>query len=54
MARIRVTGYIDTTGLDPDYVDLTDDTGLSENGFIDVPREMGLEDLDDIEFEVED
>lgn len=51
MARIKVTGYIDTAGLDPDYVDLADDTGLSEEGFIEIGNDLGL---DDAEFELED
>ena len=51
MALIKVTGYIDTDGLDPDYVDLSHDMGLSEEGYIEVSRELGLEDA---EFELED
>jgi hypothetical protein len=32
VARIRVTGYLDTDDLDPDHVDLGHETGLSGRG----------------------
>ena len=51
MARIKVTGYIDTDNLEPDLVDLAHETGLSEDGYIDVSRRL---DLDDVEFELGD
>lgn len=51
MALIKITGYIDTDGLDPDFVDLTDDTGLTSDGYSEVVHELGL---DDVTFELED
>ena len=48
MARIKVTGYIDTDALDPADVDLLHETGLSEPGFLAMSaRPMHL---DDVEF----
>jgi len=54
MALIKITGYIDTDGLDPDFVDLTDDTGLTSEGFSEVHHYLQEAGLDDIGLEVED
>lgn len=59
MARIKVTGYLDTDEMDEDHVDLNHETGLSEKGtdaassvfYNGVPYK--LTDLEDIEFELE-
>lgn len=54
MARIRVTGYIDTADLDPDRLDGDDRTGLSEQGYLDLVADengtaLKLSDLTDID-----
>lgn len=59
MARIKVTGYIDTDDLPPEHVDLSHEMGLSNKGF----EAFGVgpsihgngvsAGLDDVEFEKE-
>jgi len=64
MARIKITGYIETDNLPDEFLDSSDDTGLSNAGyeaFMGIAQVAGLEhegnlkvrDLDDIEFEQE-
>lgn len=58
MSRIKITGYVDSEDLTPEYVDLNHPTGLSEEGYLNlVGGEDGapltLVDLDDVETEVE-
>lgn len=57
MTRIKITGYVESDDLDPEHVDLTHSTGLTEDGYLDlVAGEQGkplkLTDLDDVETEV--
>lgn len=51
--RIKVTGYFHLEELDSVYVDLSDPTGLSLNGFH-VVQTWPLVDLMDLDFELED
>lgn len=51
MARIKVTGYIDTDNLLPEAVDLEHETGLTDKGFLTLSNNLGLEDA---EFELEE
>jgi hypothetical protein len=50
MARIKVTGYIDTDDLAPDDVDLSHEMGLSDKGYL---GQINSLPLDDVEFELE-
>ncbi len=50
MARIKVTGYLDTSGMDPEMVDLEHETGLSPEGFEAITGDL---DLEDVEFTLE-
>jgi hypothetical protein len=50
MARIKVTGYLDTSGMEPSMVDLGHETGLSPSGYEKVTFDL---DLDDVEFVLE-
>lgn len=57
MARIKVTGYIDSEDLDPEDVDLSDPTGFSEEGHLkhvvgEDGRALALTDLEDVDTEV--
>lgn len=59
MARLKITGYIDTAELDDSHVDLDHPSGLSSEGYDDlVTGESGsalaLTDLEDVEVEKED
>lgn len=49
--RIKVTGYLYPEDLDPAHVDLSHETGLSEDGYMALP---GRIELDDIATEVEE
>lgn len=49
--RIKVTGYLYPKIMDPENVDLSDPTGLSERGFMKIGDRLGL---DDIQFVLED
>lgn len=51
MARIKVTGYIDTDDLDPSEVDLSHEMGLSSEGYERYSTRPVM--LDDVEFELE-
>lgn len=58
MARLKITGYIETDELDPEYVDPDHPTGLTSEGYDNlIGGEMGLPlkltDLEDVEVEVE-
>jgi hypothetical protein len=50
MARIRVTGYLETDDVDPEDVDLDHKMGLSASGYEKLSSELGL---DEVEFELE-
>jgi hypothetical protein len=50
MARIKITGYLDTLNLEPQQVDEADPTGLSSDGYLEICNDLGLEDID---FELE-
>lgn len=57
MARIRVTGYLNTEDLDPDHVDLGHETGLSGRGDEAITSVYGdapvyLHDLEDLKLEL--
>lgn len=53
MARIKITGYLETTEVDsPALLDPGDPTGLSVAGFEHYRGVLGW--LDDVDFEVED
>jgi len=45
MARIKITGFIDTDDLDDEDVDLEDKTGLTSEGFDKINQEFELADL---------
>lgn len=53
MARIKVTGYIDTEELEATGVelDLSHETGLTASGFDKLSAEFGQQ-LDDVDFEL--
>lgn len=58
MARIKVTGYVDSESLEPEHVAEPDDPAgpLSEEGFIELATidgdiGMKLHNLEDLEFE---
>lgn len=58
MARIKITGYLDTEELDAEHVDLDDKTGLSEAGYEAVTTYEGqppykIADLTDVEVELQ-
>lgn len=42
MARIKVTGYIDTGDLGEEEIDLDSPTGLSAQGFENIIMDLGL------------
>ena len=52
--RIKVTGYLETDDLDPEEVDETHETGLSEEGYLRYSSGAYPLRLDDLEFEVEE
>ena len=52
MARIKVTGYIDTDELNPEYVDTSHASGLSNTGYDQLCKDMMNAGLDDAEFEL--
>lgn len=65
MARIKITGYVDTDALPAQWVDETRDDGLTSEGWeavlghtvvdgLEHEGNLRLSDLDDIEFEKED
>ncbi len=59
MARLKVVGYIESADLDPEHVDLSDDSGLSEQGYLDLivgesGMALSLMDLDDVEVTKDD
>lgn len=45
MARIKVTGYINTDDVDDDLIDLEHPTGLSEDGLMQLSDEIELDDM---------
>lgn len=52
--RIKITGFLDLDGTDPDHLDLDHESGLSEEGFIElIGGESGsalkLTDLTDVD-----
>lgn len=56
MARIKVTGYIDTEDIktdhpEEDFIDLEDGTGLSTDGYMHYENSLPL---DDVAFELVD
>lgn len=51
MARIKVTGYLNTVDMDPEHVELTHELGLSNEGYIEYVNRFG--ELDDIDFQLE-
>lgn len=51
MARIKVTGYLDTDDLDPEQVDLSHEMGLTEHGY-DGKFPVFSSILEDVEFEL--
>lgn len=50
MAKIKVTGYLDTEELEPEQVDLDHPYGLSDEGYEEISNSLGL---DDVEFELQ-
>jgi len=58
MARIKVTGYMETDGMNPEFVDLSHETGLSNKGYEAMSGASGeqfdydLSSLDDLQTEV--
>lgn len=50
MARIKVTGYLDTDDLDPEDVDLDHEMGLSNKGYEEWTQFFGT--LEDVEFQI--
>ena len=46
MARIKVTGYIDTEDLELHQIDLSHEMGLSERGYEEVSMSLPLDDVD--------
>ena len=53
MARIKVTGWIDTTELDEEEVDLGHKYGLSNEGYERLDGELRSLGLDDVDFALE-
>lgn len=43
MARIKITGYMNTEDLDDDWVDLDHPSGLSETGTFELSEQLELE-----------
>jgi hypothetical protein len=57
VARIRVTGYLDTDDLDQDHVDLGHETGLSGRGDQEITSVFGdaqvrISELEDLKLEL--
>lgn len=52
--RIKITGFLDLDGTDPDHLDLDHESGLSEQGFLELiageaGRALALTDLTDVD-----
>lgn len=45
MNKIKVTGYLAVDDIDPEHVDLSNSTGLSEAGYEAYSEEIELEEL---------
>jgi len=49
MARIKITGYVDVSDLEPEEIDLSNDTGLSEDGYAGVfEGSITIQDMHDV------
>ena len=50
MARIKITGYVNVGDLEPEEIDLSNDTGLSEDGYdgIVIEGSLAIPDMHDV------